>query len=78
MSYPDCLGEPQMQSHVNLRERGRGKLDRYKRGGQVTMEVATRVMQTHDEEYWQPPEAGRGKEQVMHQRLWREHDSGDT
>lgn len=64
-------GGPQMQSRVShMRERQNKMWYRQKRStlrgeGHVKMEPEMGVTQPQDREYWQPPEAGRGKAQIL-------------
>lgn len=57
-------------------DKGRFDTDRRERGN-VTTEAETGVVQPQVEEFWQPPETGRGKDWILPSSP-REHDLADT
>lgn len=75
LSWENLVG-PKCNHESLTRERQEKMWCRQKRNtlrgeGRVKMEPEMGVTQPQDREYWQPPEAGRGKAQILLQSLQR-------
>lgn len=67
-----------MKSQVSLLW-GRGRFDTHRIAeGNVVTEAEMGEMRPQAKESWQPPEAGRGKEQILPQGFCREDGTADS